>query len=309
MSIRCLHCTADTSGALLCNRCIKTTRQGLANIATYHADLLSLGSTKVRIPRRPSETSDPVGRRALYVPTVETEAPDNVAAQTKTALVRWVLRLNHDPADTVIGLTNHLDHQMRTIANRDWAGEFVRSTLALERLLRRVVARGKGRWYAGICSAVITPERVHDGMTCACACHNGLDYPCDITGGCGSQDVVLEAELCDRDLYATPGDSNVRCPQCRTSHPVAQRRSILLAEARDTELPLRTVAHVCVTLLDDEPSVQRFIERLNNWIQRGTLVWSGNDGGTRLYRVGDILDLMARHAADPRGWKKRKTAC
>ena len=33
--------------------------------------------------------------------------------------------------------------------------------------------------------------------------------------------------------------------------------------------------------------------------------WADNDAGTRLYRVGEVLDLLARRAADPRGWAKR----
>jgi LSD1 subclass zinc finger protein len=267
----------------------------------------------IRIKR--SGTADPTGSRAVneLEPTVDA-TPADLAAEAKTELVGWGRMLHEDrglefPKNFMTAIARHLEQHLRSIATLEWAGEFVRQTLSLERRMRRVIASSKGRWYAGICSAITREELPHDGLSCACGCHNGADYPCDIDGGCGSESPTIDAEMCDQDLYAEPGASQVRCPKCQTRHSVSQRRSILLAEARETLLPLSVIASACVALLDEEPSVEKFLKRIKKWTDRGELVWSDNDGATRLYRVGDVLDLQLRHAANRNGRKGLQNAC
>lgn len=306
----CVHCTAPTgNGVMLCPACRTATTTALTNIATYHGDLLSIGGPTARGRRRPGAVSDPTGGAVVREDT-ERDPADYVAAETRNLLATWTRALIDEhpgdfrfPADTVAAMATFLGRHIGSISTLEWAEEFVRQVLELERRLRRIVERGKGRWYAGICSAETEPERRHDGDSCGCACHQG--QACDVPGGCAPEVDVIEAVHCDRDLYAVPGSSYVRCPRCGTQHPVAQRRNILLTEAHETKLPLSVIANVCVTLLDEEPSVGRLFARLRRWASNGTLVWADNDGPTRLYRVGDVLELMTRHAADPRGWARR----
>lgn len=316
MTAPCLYCRADTSnGLMLCARCRTTVKVGLDNLASYHADLLGLGRNRTEVRRRGSGWADPTGAAAFRPRQSNPDDPDEAAATAKTELVSWVrILLEEDaslrtPPDTVVGLVQFLTRHMRRVAAAEWAGEFARSVLATERQLRRIVERGRGRWFAGSCWAVLRPERPHDGTSCGCGCHNAPGLPCDVPGGCGLEFGVVEAELCERELYAVPGTAWVRCPDCGTNHRVSERRAILLEQARDSLLPVATIAHVCATLLDDEPSVERLRKRVQKWTERGDLVWVANDGGTRLYRVGDVLDLLTRHAADPRGWSTRRTTC
>lgn len=309
-NLNCLNCAAETNGVVLCGLCQRTVRSALDNIATDHGDLLSVGAQKnVRVRR--SGISDPTGN-AVARTSAEKDPADLAAAEAKAELVGWCRMLQDDrdvelPRDVVIELTRHLTRHLRSIATLEWAGEFARQTLHLEWRLHRIISRSRGRWYAGVCSAVITPEMPHDGMSCGCGCHVGLDLPCDVPGGCGLEFVVMEAEQCERDLYAEPGANAVRCPECKTMHRVSERRAILLAEAEDVLLPLTTIAAACSALLDEEPSVARLLRRIRKWADRGDLVWSDHDSGVRLYRVGDVLDLHARLASNPNGrhgWRK-----
>ncbi|WP_293785018.1 hypothetical protein [uncultured Aeromicrobium sp.] len=313
--MNCLHCTAPTAGTTLCNACRTTLKVALDNIASYHGELLSIGNSATPIRARRAGHADSVLTAITSDNAPRPDDPDMAAAETKNLITTWariILEENPPatyPADTVRALVGFLIRHLRTIATADWADQITTDMLTLERRIRRIVERGRGRWYAGICSAILRAERPHDGLSCACACHNAVGTPCDIEGGCGLEYDTVDGEICERDLYAIPGYSYVRCPDCKTQHSVAARRATLLAEARETLLPLSVISTVCVTLLEDEPSVERLLKRLRKWAERGDLIWADHDGGTRLYRVGDVLDLLARRAADPRGWSRRARAC
>lgn len=309
--MNCLSCTATTNSTTLCNHCRTTLRTALDNLASYHADILSVGAGTPRVRARKAGHADPTLTALTTDRTPRPDDPDQLAAETKNHLTTWTRTILEDhtnldwPTDTVHALTAFLIRNLRTICTADWADQILTETLNLERRLRHVIERSRGRWYAGICSATLRAERPHDGLSCACACHNSPGTPCDIEGGCGLEFETIDGEVCERDLYAIPGRAYVRCPDCNTQHSVTQRRTVLLREARETLLPLSVIATVCVTLLEDEPSVERLTKRLRKWTDRGDLVWSDNDAGTRLYRVGDVLDLMTARAADPRGWGTR----
>lgn len=284
--LSCLHCGAEiTNGTALCKRCQTTTRISLENIASYHADLFSLGGRVTRLRTSRGGVSDPTGN-AVARSEPEKDAPDVLAAEARTTLHGWVRSLVCDrpgvswPKDTVSAMTACLARHLGSVATTEWAGEMVRELLDLELRLRKTVERGKGRWYAGICSALIEVDA--DG----------------------------EALFCDRDLYAIPGTSYVRCPVCRTDHSVTDRRATLLAEARETLLPLSTIAQVCVTLLEGEPSVERLYQRIHKWTQRGDLEDYGvrvldDRRAHRVYRLGDVLDTLIRDAAKT----KRGASC
>lgn len=282
--LQCRHCTAATSNGLaLCKACQTTTRVSLENIAAYHPDLFSLGGPAIRVRTRCGGVSDPTGNAAAREKT-DDNAADFLAARTRNELHGFVRMLIEDrpgvslPPDTVVAMAACLARHLPSIATTEWAGVMVHDLLVLERLLRERVEQGKGRWYAGICSAPLA----------------GTD----------------PVEYCERDLYAIPGTSYVRCPACRTDHSVTERRTILLAEARETLLPLTTIAQVCVTLLEGEPSVERLYQRIHKWTKRGDLEDYGvrvldDRRAHRVYRLGDVLDTLIGDAAKT----KRGASC
>lgn len=265
-TLTCLHCGAGTNGVVLCTPCQHTARKALANLANYHADLFNLpaqsfGST------RSNKVSDPTGNS---VAVMSAASPiEDAAAEAKTMLVTWVRALIDDrpqvyaPIDTVAALTHLLGQQMRTIATLGWAGDLLRDLLTHERKLRRVIEANKGKWYAGPCGKVLDEE----------------------TGA-----------YCTRVLYADPADSQVRCPVCRTTWPVTERRHILLNQARDKVTNVASIARACAVLLGDGTSQAKLERRIQNWVDRGKLERQDSldlDGRVRkVYRVGDVLDLL-----------------
>lgn len=264
-------------GLALCTQCQTTTKVGITNVGIYHADLFSIGSGRVKL-RRGGNVPDPTGFSAAIGEHVEADAPDALAAETRNALVGWVRDLDYDrpggpqPHDTVASMAAWLAARTGSIATLLWAGDYARGVIALERRLRKVVERGKGRWYAGICSHVIT-EATEDAAAVECPC----------------------------DLYAVPGSTDVRCPSCRTTHSVHDRRAVLINAARDELLPISVIAAAAVTLLGDEPSVARLEARLRQWAKRGdiksygTKVIAGQE--RRVYGMGEVLDVLTSAAA------------
>ncbi|MCW2920010.1 MAG: hypothetical protein JWN52_8078 [Actinomycetia bacterium] len=102
--------------------------------------------------------------------------------------------------------------------------------------------------------------------------------PCD---GCGS------------DLYGRLGAAIVRCRECGQQYDVAERREWLLAAAEDT---LAHAALISRALSRLGTSIQ--VNRLYQWANRSQILAHGTDAqGRPLYRIGDVLDLLAKMEA------------
>lgn len=95
---------------------------------------------------------------------------------------------------------------------------------------------------------------------------------------------------CGADLYALDGAARIDCAVCNACHDVAAQRRRLLDAVEDT---LATATEICraVHLLDR--AVTR--SQIDNWVARGQLIRRGRSlAGAHTYRVGDVLDLVAR---------------
>lgn len=100
-------------------------------------------------------------------------------------------------------------------------------------------------------------------------------------------------EQCPEDLYAIKGAPWVRCPVCRTQHPMAGRREWLLREAAGVLANATDCARALTSL------GQRVTESsVRNLAARGRIVAHGRDErGRPLYRVGEVravVDEIAR---------------
>lgn len=264
----CQHCTAETTNGLaLCGRCQRTLARALGNVTSYHSDLFTLAPPPAGV-RRNGDTKDPTGSMVARLGT--SDPVGDLADRARNTLSTWVRALVEDrpgvtwPGNSVSAMAQRLSQHLRSIATVSWAGEFAREVIRLELDLRRFVEANKERWYAGVCGWINDPS--------------------------------TPEVFCTRVLYADPDQERVRCPICQTSWPVAERRAILLDEARNVETNVATIARALVTLLDGEPSQARLERKINKWIERGRIERRGHvdtDGRIRkTYRLGDVLDLL-----------------
>lgn len=298
----CMHCTAEvTNGLALCARCRQTLSVSLVNVAAYHGDVLRIQPGERVKVRSTYQSTPPPGSAPAYDPI------SNAASEVDNMIGTWCRLLTDDrpeagdiPTTTTLRC-GWLEHHIPSIATLEWGAELLRDCLAAERRLMRILDKADTGWYAGKCGSVLEDERVHDGTTCLCACHNGATYACDVPGGCGSElGQTIAAVTCERGLYATPGQSYIRCPECGKTHNVADRQTQMLQEAKDHVAPVAVIARAVVGLIDDEVSVERLANRIDQWVHRGQLHDLGVRvlGGSkpqRVYRIGDVFDLLKRN--------------
>lgn len=297
-------CGAPTAGTTLCGRCTKTLDIAVANVRAYVADLDTIRTRQARYGTRSGKTS-----RGAEVPLpvdlrfTDTHPDPNSAAGTgsmleadaRNTLVGWtrialeeaparligptcraaclhvscsLVHRGRPPADNLVSCCHYLTRNLRRLAAAQWAPEMLDELLDLERRLRRFVDRPADRWYAGPCTA-------------------GLE------GWEG-------AWFCGAELYATPGQEFLRCPDCRLSYTVADRRAWLLASAEDRWETASTIARAVTVWTDYDRGETRLVRRISDWAGRDRIKVRGYrtvDGRPRpVYRIGDVLDLLVDDA-------------
>lgn len=270
---KCMSCTATTTnGIALCERCQHTLSVAFVNVAAFYSDVLRIQPGQ-RVRVRSAYTSAP--------PPPVTPSIDPISATTNyvdAIVVGWVRNLVDDrpgisqpPADIVKACAWLEDH-ISTIVTLEWAGECLREMRDCERELQRLVDRSDTGWYAGVCGNEIGREVNEDGETVP--------------------------QTCPRSLYGTQSSAWVLCPECGRTWDAAQRRDLMIREARDEVAPVQAIAKACVGLLDGEVSVQRLANRIDQWVKREKLHSMGVrvlvEGGKpqRVYRIGDVFDLL-----------------
>lgn len=308
----CLHCSQPTAGARLCARCTKTLDVAIANSRAYIADLDTVRTRQSRYSAVAGKT--PAGReQPLPVDLRFTDAyPDprssagegsRLEADARSTIVGWVriiidehppvrwagpvcrnclhrscnqARLRRAPEDNLISCCHYLQRQLPYIAAAEWAEEILDELLDLERRLCRFVDRPADRWYAGPCTA-------------------GLR-------------AMEAAWFCGAELYAVPGRDTVTCRECDWTYPVEERRAWLLAAAEDRLENAATIARAVLVLGQADGTETQLASRIRQWARRRRITVRSTrtiEGKLQpLYRVGDVLDLLAedaRHAVEKAG--------
>ncbi|RSN12828.1 hypothetical protein DMB42_11665 [Nonomuraea sp. WAC 01424] len=111
-------------------------------------------------------------------------------------------------------------------------------------------------------------------------------------------------DACDGDLYARPGAARVACRWCRDEeggrlvYEIEARRRWMLDALEDVELAAPAIARALTSLVRPiKPAL------LHTWVAREKLFPAGrDDAGRALFRVGDVIDLMA--SGDTRGHQR-----
>lgn len=301
-------CGEPTSGASLCTKCAMTLAYAIANVATYYDDLRTVATKRTRYGVQ-GATKGSVGksqplpvdlRFVSGAPRLDvfggvggpTTAPGaQLQWDTWNTVVAWcrvvmdeqaqvlgprcgeaclhvschVIKTRAWPRNTLRSMCHYLDRQHRWIEGRDWAPVLLDELLDLERRLVRMVNRPPDRWYAGKCSAS------------------------DLLG-----------VTCTAELYATEDHGTIVCPGCETRHDVGDRRDFLLEEAKHYLVTATEAAGALLAWTDYDGNEGKLIKLISQWHQherlasRGETVVNGKD--RRLYRLGDVQELLIRHA-------------
>lgn len=317
------QCGKPTAGAVLCGGCGKTLAMAAEKIRIYFYELDTVAGKSARfgegVGSRTVGREQPLPIDGRFAgDTADGTALRDATRNTVSTWARIVMdgwaeiegpvcqHCSHEscvervrrtwPTDSVGSVCAYLARMAPRVATADWAPEILDELTYLETKLCQFVDRPRERWYAGVCGSVTEPVRQHDGTTCACACHNGDGYACDMPGGCGLDVVATEPVTCTRELWAEPGQYEVRCRDCGTEWPVAERRRLLLAEAEDRVATIAAIARIVGTLGDRDVRTDRLEQRIRKWGHRGRIKQAGEryiDGRLRpTYRVGDVLELL-----------------
>lgn len=279
-------------GTTLCPACVRTLVHALVNVACHYADLDTLRTRRARYggslaARGSIGKTRPIGvdlrfvtpSNADYASPDDVQIPGREGAGTalihdvRNTVVTWVRVCLDDwptlttPADHIPACCAFLQGIVTAIAGQAWATELLEDMLRLERALARMVDRPAERWYAGKCSAS-DPE---DG----------------------------DAE-CSYELYARTDSGTIRCQACGTEHDVAERRDFLLREAGDYHVTATEAAGALIAWTDYDGSEHKLVDLIRKWRDREKLdvqdVTSLLGRDRHLYRLGDIQELLVRHA-------------
>lgn len=111
--------------------------------------------------------------------------------------------------------------------------------------------------------------------------------------------------VCPEHMYAPARNTEFTCARCGTKHDVKNRQQQAIAAAENRVLPPQTIARA-LTRNGQALSV----ERLYNWSKRGLLKPAALDPTTKrkLYRVGDVLDVMVATDVSPHNPRKALAA-
>lgn len=267
---KCL-CSRPAGDAFLCGRCLAELEQDLAEVPFLIRELeVVLTRQTVYAPR-----SD--GGRSSIKPLPFHVAASDTRQKINRALERWAKALIVDscprsgrPEHTsafLLGRLNQIGHHESAIDIAKQISEPIGKA-------RWLIDRPADKWYAGPCNNEIL-----------------------VDGGSPRE--------CGQELYAKTGAVVVECQACEAQFDVKARREWLLQAAEDHLANASTIARA-VTWLGEE---QVTPHRVAMWVKRKRLVAKGhepygdskNPDRTRpLYRVGDVLDLLAETATAKR---------
>ena len=260
-------CTAATcgrpaDGGWLCRACTADLTERLSDLGWIldQLNIVTAGQTQYvnpyEMPGKSSETGLPVNLRSA-----------DLTADLVIVIQTWTARLRREnphwqpPGRTVADYASWLAARVETLRHHIDGAELADRLARLTDDATRIIDRPPERWYAGVCSAP-----TDDGD-------------------------------CPQDLYAGTADGYLTCPRCGTVHDIGRRRAVLLHAAEDVLATASEAARAIVIWSDYERGETRLVRRISAWAERRRITVRGHRterGRPRpIYRVGDILDLLA----------------
>jgi len=244
----------------LCAGCTSLLEVAIVNISAYVQDLPTVLAKLTRYGDRyggrTRERSLPVDMRASEVGWV---AVNTVSTWCRVLLEETPSLVPPAKKDMPAHCRFLLRHVGR-LRVAEYGAEAFDELTDLEQQLRRVCDRPADRFYVGPCGA----------------------------GGCAE------------DLYARSPLGTVVCRVCGMEHDVPERRAWLLKEAEDRLETASGIARAVTVFGDGLGGEAQMADRIRTWGRRNRLTPHGHVtvmGHERaLYRVGEILDLLAQDA-------------
>jgi hypothetical protein len=286
------RCGQPTSGAWLCDDCGKTLDHAIINVGIYTHDLDIVLTRRTRYSTT-TATKTTTGKVQPLVIDMRWADRSGTGSQltydAKATIIAWTQTIKDDqpqlagpacphclhvscsqtrrrrwPTDTIGSMIHYLARQRRHILSQQWAPDILDELLDLEHRLTWMVDRPADRWYAGRCS------------------------------------VNLEGQECDAELYARDDRGHIDCPKCGIRHDVAERREVLLGEAKNYLVTATEAATALMAWTDYDGSENKLVDRIRKWRDRDQLevadVTSLYGRDRHLYRLGDIQDLLVKTA-------------
>lgn len=268
----CDNCGADTTNGLaLCQACRAWFLVNAEFIPVYYRNLArwrpsqATGAKRVRqvapaMPTLGGQGADRIGRILDETHTDLLRLTEHLT-EDRPQHTRTVARINRLDEEATIALTcalliKHVD----SLTTLPWIKDIVVGISEIETTLREETERAIPGWYAGAC------------------------------------------RLCKTPTHVVPGLTWVTCQGCGATTYAKDHLDVILDEARDWVSTPGGVAVALVALLDGEDSVLRLRKRITNWGNRAQIQThrkldeDGDPVGPKRYRLGDVLDTMAREA-------------
>jgi hypothetical protein len=254
------------SNAYVCTPCNALLEKTLAEIPSLGEDL---ETTRLRQSRTGGRSIGGGHSSDVPLPWLETAS---VAEDTlRSTLVAWARVVVEErgvgwPRNTLAGISGFLLKHVDWLVHHPDAHEAVDELSFAARQARSVVDRAPDRWYAGRCEHVDLDAQVEAIVT------SGPEPP-----------------KCPEELYVREGSSTVSCRTCGTEHDVAQRRAKLARVVKDR---LATASELTSAVSNLARPIS--LNTIKSWVRRRRLVEKAQSpDGVALYRVGDVLDLLA----------------
>lgn len=263
------HCGAPARDAVLCVSCAYKLDDAVQQISRYQGlgyDLDVALSRQARINRRPGRLK-PEDREERGAVTLQPQSLlHDPQASDAAADVRRLLR---------ILAVDVIAHETRDTPPAD------QTVTGLASWIRPRVGWLRHHYRA--------PEYLEMALEAARIARRAVDRPAELlyAGPC---------DQCGEDLYAHPAAAYVECAACDLVYTVADRRAWLLRSAEDVLATTTEIARAISAY--GQPLTG---EAIRGYVHRGMLIPHGNRIVGRktvpLYRLGDVLDLLAARAA------------
>jgi hypothetical protein len=256
--------------AHLCSNCTGLLERMLAEVPSLAEDL---EMTRARQSRTGGRSIG--GGHSSERPLPWSEHAAEAAGLLRSTLVSWAQVVVEErgvavPRDTLRGVSSFLLRHLEWLRHHPDAAELVDEVRFAVRQARQAVDRAPDRWYAGRCGHVDLEAQVEAIV---------MSGPAPVP--------------CAEELYVREGADTVQCRTCSTEHDVERRRAALSRRVEDQLASARELT-TAVSNLARPISMNT----IRSWVKRKRLVERGQTSdGVALYRVGDVLDLLAADAS------------